>query len=424
MPEHTPEAAPVEAAAAPPQAVSAVAAPMSAPMGAQLARSASAMGNHAFGRWAQTAGAAGDPMPSLSAHSAWGPVLARDPEGGGGTATAPAPSSSSATGAQASPDDDTEEPIDVKGLQFGKSLLDTIIPASGGDMTKSFNTHLGKKADFPGIGLQVPLFPGVFVSFGAAGAMSAKADASLTLTGTNVLHAASGRAKKQEVTASGSGSAAGTIAGSLAAGLHVGVQGLANVGAVAQGTLVFQAQGDASFAGSIRRFKKKGEATWLPWSGELTFDADIQGSLIAAASGYFEYQLLWIFEDKFGQFKIGEWTLADAGLHVKGSLKPREGLQIDIKPRIGPLLKPGISPTIRARTQEERDRAEKLAHQNEAGIPRIARKPDLRLARDEDPPPPDAPPTPPDGGGPPAAGASAAAPAEVKIPAEPKIEEA
>jgi hypothetical protein len=414
--EHTHDAAPVEAVAAPPQAAPALPA---MPFGAQLARSASAMGNQAFGAWAQTAGAEGEPFPSLSAHRAWGPAIARAP---GDTATA-APDQAS--------DDDTEEPIDVKGMQFGKSLLDGVIPAGGGDLSKTISGSIGKRADFPGASLQVPLFPGVFASFAVAGAMSANAAGSVTFSGTNLLHAASGRAKKQHVAVSGSGNATGTIAGSLAAGVHVGVQGLANVGLVAQGSLVFHAQGDASFAGSLQRFKPKGEAAWLPWSGELTFDANLKGSLIAAANGYFEYQLLWIYQDRFGQFKIGEWTLAEAELHVKGSLRPREGLQVDITPKLGPLLKPGISPQLRQRTQEERDRAEKLAQQGEAGVPRIARS--MRLARDDTPPDDGkggggagaAPP--PDAGGGSSSGAApapAAGPDQATLDAEPKIEDA
>jgi hypothetical protein len=419
MSEHTHEAAPVEAAAAPPQAAPALAPPVSAPMGAQLARSASAMGNQAFGQWAQTAGAAGEPMPSLSAHRAWGAMLARAPGDGGGTATAP-------------PADDTApEPIEVKGLQFGKSLLDGVIPEAGGDLSKTFSTHLGQQAAFGPYGLQVPLLPGVFASFGAGGAMSAKADASLTLTGTNIASAAMGQAKKQEVGASGTGTATGKIAGSLAAGVHVGIPGLANVGIAGQGTLAFEAQGDASFAGSIKRFKPKGEGAWLPWSGELTFDAHIKGSLIAAAKGYFEYQFLWIYEDKFGEFKIGEWTLAEAGIDVKGSLKPGQGLQVDLKPWVGDLLKPGVKPALRARTEAEREKAEKLAHQGEAGVPAIART--ARLARDADPPPPAAPPdagagagAPAPAGAPPADNAAAAlvvGGGEVTLPAEPKIED-
>jgi hypothetical protein len=422
MTEHTHDAAPVEVAAAPPQPAPA----LSPSVGAQLTRSASAMGNQAFGQWAQTAGAGGDAFPSLSAHRAWGGTLARAP-GDGGTATAP-PAADQAN------DDDTPEPIEVKGMQFGKSVLDGIIPEAGGDLSKTFSTHLGKQASFGPYGLQVPLFPGVFASFGAGGAMSAKADASLTLTGTNVLNAVSGRAKKQEATASGTGTAVGTIAASMAAGLHVGVPGLANVGVAGQGTLAFRAEGDARFAGSIKRFKPKGEKAWLPWSGELTFDANVKGSLIAAAGGYFEYQVLWIYEDKFGHFKIGEWTLAEAGLHVTGSIKPGTGLQVDIKPWVGDLVKPGFTPEIRRRTQEERDKAEKLAHQGEAGVPPIARRFDARLARDDEPPPagpPPATPPPPDaaaGGAapasaPPGAAAVLAGGGDVTIEAEPRIED-
>jgi hypothetical protein len=405
VPDHSLDATPPEAVAAPPQAAPAL--PM--PLSAQLARSASAMGNQAFGTWARGPGAAGELLPSRSAHQAWAPSIAREP----GTAAPPAGGDAAA------------DPIEVKGLQFGKSLLDGVIPAAGGDMSKTFSTHLGQQAQFGPYGLQVPLFPGVFASFGAGGAMSAKADASLTLTGTNVADAVMGQASKQEATASGSGTATGKIAGSLAAGVHIGVPGLANVGVAGQGTMAFEAAGDASFSGSIKRFKPKGEQAWLPWSGEIVFDAHLKGSLIAAAHGYFEYQLLWLYEDKFGDFKIGEWTLAEAGLDVRGSLKPGQGLQVDLKPWVGALLQPGVTQQIRQRTESEREKAERLAHQGEAGVPPIARS--MRLARADDPPTP-----PPAAGPPPAAppdpGSSDAAAmvqggGDVTLPAEPKIED-
>src|SRR4051794_25933322 len=102
MTEHTHDAAPVEAAAAPLQSAPAILPSAPAPLGAQLARSASAMGNQAFGQWVRTGGAAGETVPSLSAHDAWGSILARAPGGGAATA-APA-------GGQ--PADDAPEPIE------------------------------------------------------------------------------------------------------------------------------------------------------------------------------------------------------------------------------------------------------------------------------------------------------------------------
>ena len=137
-------------------------------------------------------------------------------------------------------DDDADEPIVIKALKFGKDALDGEIPASGGDLSKTFNTHLGKSANFGPYSLQVPLAPLVTAGFGAGGAMSAKADASLKLSGTNIASAAFGQAKKQHVTASGTGSASGTIAASLVAGIKFGVAGLANVGLYGQGTLAFR----------------------------------------------------------------------------------------------------------------------------------------------------------------------------------------
>ena len=157
--------------------------------------------------------------------------------------------------------------------------------------------------------------------------------------------------------------------------MHIGVPGLANLGIVGQGTLGFAADGDAKFSGSIKRFKPKGENAWLPWSGEIDFEANIKGSLIASANGYFEYQVLWIYKDQFGKFKIGEWTLAEAGLKVKGKMRPGEGLTVTIDPWVGQLLKPGVTPQLRQRTAEEREKAESLAQQGQSPAPGLGCRP-------------------------------------------------
>ena len=306
--------------------------------------------------------------------------------------------------ARRSEEDDADEPIVIKALKFGKDALDGEIPASGGDLSKTFNTHLGKSANFGPYSLQVPLAPLITAGFGAGGAMSAKADASLKLSGTNIASAAFGQAKKQHVTASGTGSASGTIAASLVAGIKFGVAGLANVGLYGQGTLAFRADGDASFDGSIQRLKpKKAGGTWGPWQGNINFKAKIKGSLIAEAQGYFEYQVLWIFRDQFGKFKIGKWTLAEAGLDLTGTMGPEKPLEVTVKPWVGQLLKPGVTEEIRKRTQAEREMAEKLASAGAAGSP-VARK--VLRAPGDDPPPGD----PAAGGAAPPAGGGAAAP--------------
>ncbi len=375
-----PAAAPLEAVAAPPTAAPAEALTVSASAAASLARSASAVGNAAFTRWARAGGGATAPPPSLSARDAWGPGLARTP-------TAPAPAASGAPPAGgAKADDSTPEPIEVKGMKLGKEILEGVIPADGGDLTKTFAGHIGHQASFGPYGLQVPLFPGIFAGFGAGGAMSAKADGSLTLTGTNIVNAAFGRAKKQELSATGDGKASGTIAGSLTAGLKIGIPGALNVGVYGQGTLAFRADGDAHFGGSLSRLKAKGDGEWLPWSGDLTFDAHLRGSLIAEAAGYFEYQVLWIIRDQFGKFKIGQWTLADAGLDIKGTMGPGRPLQVEIKPWVGPMMQPTVTQELRARTEPEREQAKKLSSAGAAGAPvmRKARK----LLRDDAPPPP------------------------------------
>ena len=384
-----------EPVVAAPQAVTDAPAPMGpvvSPLRAQLSRSASAMGNQAFTSWARGAGAAGEPLPTSSARELWGPILAREPT------TAPTPAG------EAKESDDADEPIVIKALKFGKDALDGEIPATGGDLSKTFNTHLGKSANFGPYSLQVPLAPLITAGFGAGGAMSAKADVSLKLTGTNIASAAFGQAKKQHVTASGTGSASGTIAASLVAGVKFGVAGLANVGIYGQGTLAFRADGDASFDGSIQRLKpKKAGGTWGPWQGNINFKASVKGSLIAEAAGYFEYQVLWIFRDQFGKFKIGKWTLAEAGLDLTGTLGPEKPLSVNVKPWVGQLLKPGVTEEIRKRTQAEREMAEKLAQAGAAGSP-VARK--LLRAPGDDPPPDD-----PAAGAPTADGGAAAPPA-------------
>jgi len=377
-----------------PQAVTDAPAPSGpalTPLHGQLSRSASAMGNRAFTSWARGAGAAGEPLPTSSARDLWGSYLARDPA----PAAAPA-------GEQT--EDEAEEPIEVKALKFGKDSLDGVIPAAGGDLSKTFSTHLGKSAKFGPYSLQVPLFPLVTAGFGAGGAMSAKADASLKLAGTNIASAAMGQAKKQQITASGKGDASGTIAASLVAGIKFGVAGLANVGIYGQGTLAFNAVGKASFDGSMTRLKpKKGGGPWGPWKGDINFKAQIKGSLIAEAAGYFEYQVLWIFRDQFGKFKIGKWTLADAGLDLTGTLGPGKPLDVTVKPWVNSLMQPSVTQEIRARTQSERETAEKLAQAGAAGSP-VARK----LLRAPDPPPDEQPPA--GGGAPPPAGGTQAAP--------------
>ena len=113
--------------------------------------------------------------------------------------------------------------------------------------------------------------------------------------------------------------------------------------------------------------------------------------------------MLWIFRDQFGKFKIGKWTLAEAGLDLTGTMGPEKPLEVTVKPFVGQLLKPGVTEEIRKRTQAEREMAEKLASAGAAGSP-VARK--VLRAPGDDPPPGD----PAAGGAAPPAGGGAAAP--------------
>ena len=99
--------------------------------------------------------------------------------------------------------------------------------------------------------------------------------------------------------------------------------------------------------------------------------------------------MLWIFRDQFGKFKIGKWTLAEAGLDLSGTMGPGKPLEVSVKPWVGQLLKPGVTEEIRARTQAEREMAEKLASAGAAGSP-VARK--VLRAPGDDPRPATRPP--------------------------------
>ena len=114
--------------------------------------------------------------------------------------------------------------------------------------------------------------------------------------------------------------------------------------------------------------------------------------------------MLWIFRDQFAKFKIGKWTLAEAGIDIAGTMGPDRPFQVTIKPFVGPLMQPGHSKEVRERTKPERELAEKMARDGAAGVPSGLSR---TLARAPDPPPDDDD-APPAGGGAPAAAAPAA----------------
>ena len=65
----------------------------------------------------------------------------------------------------------------------------------------------------------------------------------------------------------------------------------------------------------------------------MNIDGELKGSLTAAASGYFQWQVLW-FDGRFGEFKISEWKLGEAGIKVKG--------WADLAGRLGHQAHPGL----------------------------------------------------------------------------------
>lgn len=357
----------------------------SGPMGGVM-RSASAIGNQSFSGWAQGPGASGAPLPGTSARSLWGgpgPVVARDPEGGG--AAAPA----------ADADADKKDKVELpSGLKFGKAVIDGTIDDLDAEYKKTFSTSFGDSKAWGPWNLDVPLAPGIMARFGAAATGSISVpDASLTLQASQHKNSID-QSTKQLVAASGQGSAKGAMAGSLVAGLAVGVPGT-NVGIFGQGTMALGGAAVGNFKGALSRFKPKGEDKYLPWHGELSFDVRIDAVVRAAANGYFQYEVLWLFKDQFGHFKIGEWDLAEGHLIAHVSAKPGEGTKVDIKPSFGKLNQPGtIMKELRARTDAEAAKAAALARKSpvQAALGRSI------AARAGDEPPPAAPP-PADGQG-------------------------
>jgi hypothetical protein len=341
--EQVPEQEAVEAPAAQ--------APGHAPAAAGFA---SAMGNHAFGTWANS--------------------LSRTPSGG----------------VLARKDEEEEEeddgPITLPGMNFAQAVIGGEFPKDG-EVSKEVKGKLDKRWSWK-TGVEVPLFLGVMAKFGIGVGMSFEMpNASIKMKGYQRKVGGLGKRQGVQVTG-GTGAVKGMLAGSMTAGLALGVPGT-NVGVNGQGTLALIADANASFKGDFYRNKPRG-MTWGSWNGGLEFDADVKGKIIAAASGYFHYQVLWIFEDKFGHFKIGSWTLCDANLKVKGSLTPQEGLKVSIEPKMGDMFKPtGKSPEVRKRTEEEIRKAEELAGLGRGPVQQQLTRKVARAGADAPPPPAD-----------------------------------
>ena len=151
------------------------------------------------------------------------------------------------------------------------------------------------------------------------------------------------------VKGSGSVAANGLLVGSLSAGLGVGIPG-ANVKAHASGSLRLSGSGSATVDGTMRR--TGGAGSWSGWAGRMTIDGDLKGSLTAAASGYFSWQVLW-FDGRFGEFKISEWKLGDASIKLKGWADLQGGSDIKLIPDFSPPQQPKVESRIERRAPQQ-----------------------------------------------------------------------
>ncbi len=195
--------------------------------------------------------------------------------------------------------------------------------------------------------LQTFLFPGVFVHFNAGVSVAAGARANINLALNRAQDA--GTRYVDSVTASGSVAANGLLVGSLSAGLGVGIPG-ANVTAHASGSLRLQATGSAGVNGSLRR--TGGAGSWSGWAGKINVDGELKGTLTAAASGYFQWQVLW-FDGRFGEFKISEWKLGEAGIKVKGWADLAGGSDIKLIPDFSPPQQPKVEKRMEQRAPQQ-----------------------------------------------------------------------
>jgi hypothetical protein len=330
-------------------------APIAAPAsGGSLGSFASGMGNASFARslgGTAAPGAGGTvartPLPGAGSISqdAVTAQLARSVQQRR-VARDPAPAATNA-GASTSDGPSSAIPSDPAGiaLRMGdQAVSDHLLP------DKPYSKELVTKfaAGSPQmLRLQTHLFPGVFVHFNAGVSVAAGARAKVNLGLTRAQDA--GTRYVDSVTASGSVAANGLLVGSLSAGLGVGIPG-ANVTAHASGSLRLQASGSAGVNGTVRR--TGGAGSWSGWAGKINVDGELKGTLTAAASGYFQWQVLW-FDGRFGEFRISEWKLGEAGIKVKGWADLAGGSDIRLLPDFSPPQQPKVQTRMERRAPQQ-----------------------------------------------------------------------
>jgi len=95
-----------------------------------------------------------------------------------------------------------------------------------------------------------------------------------------------------------------------------------------------------------------GAGSWSGWAGRMNIDGELKGSLTAAASGYFSWQVLW-FDGRFGEFKISEWKLGDASIKVKGWADLQGGSDIKLLPDFSPPQQPKVESRMERRAPQQ-----------------------------------------------------------------------
>ena len=109
--------------------------------------------------------------------------------------------------------------------------------------------------------------------------------------------------------------ATGAVAGGVFGKIGVDAK-LAKAMATAQGTLKAEGTGDFNASGSVTRNGVNGQ-----WTGGIQWSLTATGTLTAAATGYFEWRVLW-FEGREQIFKLESFPLGTITARLGGEMKP------------------------------------------------------------------------------------------------------
>ena len=109
--------------------------------------------------------------------------------------------------------------------------------------------------------------------------------------------------------------ATGTVSGGVFGRIGVDAA-IARAHATAQGTVKASGTGTLNASGEVTRNGVNGA-----WTGGIKWDLAATGTLTAAASGYFEWKVLW-FEGREEIFKVESFPLGTITVKLGGELKP------------------------------------------------------------------------------------------------------